>query len=127
MTLGEIVQKYRGEHDVSQRQFAISCGLSNGYISMLEKNVNPKTGLPLVSSLPAYKKIADAIGISLNELLTKIDDSPIEVTEEDEQIQTPTVNLDSGRMREFGELFEKLPFEKQALILHQIKEFLKGL
>lgn len=37
MTLGEFIRKYRSEHDLSQRQFALKCGLSNGYISMLEK------------------------------------------------------------------------------------------
>lgn len=44
MTLSDFVKEYRKEHDLSQRQFAAICGLSNGYISMLEKNMNPKTG-----------------------------------------------------------------------------------
>ena len=44
MKIGDLIQKYRAEHDMSQRQFAIMCGLSNGYISMLEKGKNPKTG-----------------------------------------------------------------------------------
>ena len=42
MKLGDLIRKYREQHDLSQRQFAISCGLSNGYISMLEKGRNPK-------------------------------------------------------------------------------------
>ena len=48
MTLSDLVQEYRREHGLSQRQFASICGLSNGYISMLERNVNPKTGQPFV-------------------------------------------------------------------------------
>lgn len=44
MTLGEIIVKYRLEHGLSQRQFALRCGLSNGYIAMIEKNRNPATG-----------------------------------------------------------------------------------
>ena len=59
MTLSDLVQEYRREHGLSQRQFASICGLSNGYISMLERNVNPKTGQPVTPSLPALKKIAD--------------------------------------------------------------------
>ena len=47
MTLSDLVQEYRREHGLSQRQFASICGLSNGYISMLERNVNPKTGQPV--------------------------------------------------------------------------------
>ncbi len=62
MTLSDFVKEYRKEHDLSQRQFAAICGLSNGYISMLERNLNPKTGLPLTPSLPALKKISTAMG-----------------------------------------------------------------
>ena len=47
MTLRELVMDFRKEHGISQRQFANMCGLSNGYISMLERNSNPKTGLPV--------------------------------------------------------------------------------
>ena len=38
MTLSDLVQEYRREHGLSQRQFASICGLSNGYISMLEQS-----------------------------------------------------------------------------------------
>ena len=37
MTLKDLVIKYRADNGLSQRQFALQCGLSNGYISMLEK------------------------------------------------------------------------------------------
>ena len=72
MTLSDFVKEYRKEHDLSQRQFAAICGLSNGYISMLERNLNPKTGLPLTPSLPALKKISTAMGMSLGDLLTAV-------------------------------------------------------
>ena len=62
MTLSDFVKEYRKEHDLSQRLFAAICGLSNGYISMLERNLNPKTGLPLTPSLPALKKISTVMG-----------------------------------------------------------------
>ena len=77
MTLSDFVKEYRKEHDLSQRQFAAICGLSNGYISMLERNLNPKTGLPLTPSLPALKKISTAMGMSLGDLLTAVDDMPL--------------------------------------------------
>ena len=79
MTLSDFVKEYRKEHDLSQRQFAAICGLSNGYISMLEKNMNPKTGLPLTPSLPARTKISDGMGISLADMLTTVDDMPVEL------------------------------------------------
>lgn len=80
MTLGALVAEYRREHGLSQRQFAIQCGLSNGYISMLEKNNNPKTGLPVTPSIPALKKIASGMGISLDELLSIADDMPVDMS-----------------------------------------------
>ena len=37
MKLSEIIKKYRKEHDLSQRQMGARCGLSTGYISLIEK------------------------------------------------------------------------------------------
>ena len=82
MTLGEIIKAYRDERGMSQRQFAVVCNLSNGYISMLESNKNPKTGIPVVTSLPTMKKIADVMGISVNVLLEQVDDTPIDMGED---------------------------------------------
>lgn len=123
MTLGEIVRKYREEHNISQRQFAEASGLSNGYISMLEKNINPKTGLPMASSLGAMKKLAAAMNISVNDLIDRVDDTPIELTDEDIASETPTVT-DSRRLEEFMELFDMLPSDKQALVIKMIKGIL---
>ncbi len=79
MTLRELLVQYRDEHKLSQRQFAEICGLSNGYISMLEKNFNPSTSEPLTPSLPVLKKIATGMGITLNDLFLKIEDIPVEL------------------------------------------------
>lgn len=79
MTLSDLIQEYRRAHSLSQRQFASACGLSNGYISMLEKNENPKTGQPVTPSLPALKKISDGMGLSLHDLLSNIDDIPVDL------------------------------------------------
>lgn len=80
MKLGEHIKLYRKEHDMSQRQFAALCGLSNGYISMLEKNENPKTKLPVTPSIPALSKIADVMGITLDTLLNLADDMPVDIS-----------------------------------------------
>jgi transcriptional regulator with XRE-family HTH domain len=74
MTLGAIVKRYRDEHGISQRQFAATCGLSNGFISMLEKNKNPKTGLPMAPSLLVVKKIAQSMNTSFHALIQQADD-----------------------------------------------------
>ena len=83
MRLGEIIQAYRREHGISQRQFAASCEISNGYISMLEKGKNPRTEEAIIPSLAMLKKIADAMGTSLNELVLHAEDMKIYLSEEE--------------------------------------------
>lgn len=77
MTLGDCVKEYRDSHDLSQRQFAELCDLSNAYISVLEKNVNPKTGEAPAPTYGVYKKIAGAMGISVQSLMEKADESAV--------------------------------------------------
>lgn len=77
MKLRDLIKNYRDAHDLSQRQFANQCNLSNGYISILEKGVNPKTGKPVTPTIPQLKKLADGMAMTLNELFEKVDDMPV--------------------------------------------------
>jgi repressor LexA len=79
MKLGDLIREYRESHDYSQRQFAVMCNLSNGYISFLEKGINPNTGKPITPTLPQLKKLADGMRISLSDLFDKVDDMPIDL------------------------------------------------
>lgn len=79
MTLGEFIKAYRDKNNLSQRQFAEKSGVSNGYISMLEKNENPKTGQPLSPSMPVLRKIASAMGMTVNDLSSFVDDMAIDL------------------------------------------------
>jgi len=54
MTLGDFLRKYRDDHNISQRSFAKACGVSNGYISMIEKGINPKTNEPITPLYIVY-------------------------------------------------------------------------
>ena len=81
MLLGEIIANYRKEHDLSQRQFSALCkGVSNGYISMIENNCNPSTGKPIVPSLDKLRIIANAMNMTLQDLLTLADDMPVDIS-----------------------------------------------
>ena len=80
MNLGDLIREYRDSHGLSQRQFAYQCGLSNGYISILEKGINPSTGKPVTPTIPQLKKIADGLGITLSDLFEKADDMPIDIS-----------------------------------------------
>lgn len=80
MKLGDIILNYRREHALSQRQFAAKCkGLTNGYISMIENGLNPNNNKPIVPSLAKLKILANGMSISLDELLALMDDTSVEI------------------------------------------------
>ena len=85
MTLGEYLKQYRDAHDLSQRQFAALCGVSNGYISMLEKGENPKTGEPITPTMQSVVSIARGMGMTMQELLSVVDDLYLDLTENEKQ------------------------------------------
>lgn len=82
MTLSELIVFYRKENGLSQRKFAELTGLSNGYISMLEKGINPNTNLPITPALPQLKKLAQGMNITLSELFTQAEDIEISLGSE---------------------------------------------
>ena len=77
MKIGEIVQQYLTDHNMSQRQFAKICGLSNGYISMLIIGKNPKTEKAIIPSLSAVMSLSTGMGMTLSDFLEKVDDESI--------------------------------------------------
>lgn len=79
MKLGDLIKDYRSSHGLSQRQFALQCGLSNGYISILEKGVNPNTDKPVTPTIPQLRKLAGGMGLTVTELLERVDDMPIDL------------------------------------------------
>jgi transcriptional regulator with XRE-family HTH domain len=83
MKLGEFLRDYRLQHDLSQRQLALICGLSNGTISNFEKGINPNTGKPITPKIEQIRKIATALGISVADLFEMIDDMPIDISAEE--------------------------------------------
>ena len=124
MTLRDLVKEYRASHGLSQRQFAAACGLSNGYVSMLEKNLNPKTGLPVTPSLPALKKIATGMGLSLTDLFTQADDIPVDLLAHDTEENAPAPESEGGHSTldmEIASLIANLPHEKKQEALNYIR------
>lgn len=79
MKLSEYIIKYRTDNNLSQRQFAEKCGLSNSYISMIENELNPKSGKPAVPTLSALKKMAQCMGISIDEFIGAIEEIDIKL------------------------------------------------
>lgn len=75
MELSKIISAYREKNKISQREFARLCGLSNSLISILEAGINKQTGKPAVPDMITYKKLADGMHITMQELFEKIGNS----------------------------------------------------
>lgn len=72
MLLGEIIKKYREEHQMSLQDFADLIGTSRSYIHMLEKNINPSTNKPISPSIETLKSLANAMNMDLELLLKQL-------------------------------------------------------
>jgi transcriptional regulator with XRE-family HTH domain len=128
MTLGEFIKQYRERNNLSQRKFAIRCGLSNGYISMLEDGKNPKTGKPLVTKIENIMKIASAMGYTLTDLFESIDDMEIDISAFQgtaAKATEPSSMVLSARERDLVSLFRLLTDEEQEHVLQTAKMIAK--
>lgn len=73
MYIGEIIKDYRIKNKISQRAFASRTSLSPSYINTLEKIYNPKTGKPYSVTTDVAIEIANAMFISIEDLLNMLD------------------------------------------------------
>lgn len=104
MKLGDLIARYRADHSMSQRQFANICGLSNGYVSILEKGKNPATNKPVTPTIPQLKKIAGGMGMTLMDLLDQVDDMPIDIGEPEVPTQLSVFENNIASALDEGEL-----------------------
>jgi len=89
MTLAEFIVSYRKEHGISQRRLADQCDLSTGYISLIEKEINPQTGKKMVPTLAVFDKLAKGMGMTIDDLFAAVDDMPVSLSD-----KTALVNED---------------------------------
>lgn len=73
MKPGDKIKAYRNEHHLSLRDFAKKCGLSFSQVRLMEIGRN-SGGNPSNISWPSLKKVADAMGITVYELVDGCDD-----------------------------------------------------
>ena len=73
MKLKDAIIKFRQENNLSQREFAKRCNLSHNTIHLLEKGVNPRSGKELIPDTLTYKKVADGMGITMDDLFMSLD------------------------------------------------------
>lgn len=125
MRIGEWINTYRAENQLSMADFAKKTGVSKAYVGFLEKGtVNPTTKM--------LSKIANALGMTLQEFMVSVDDDDIitipsasdllPLTADEESLLSKYRRLDDRRQyavqgytdskleeqeRETGELYEE--------------------
>ena len=92
MTLGQIIKKYREEHGLSQDMIAERANLSKAYISVLERNKNPKTGRPPVVTPKTINSIAGALNTTFDAIFAELD-RDIKVSVKEQFPDTPRANI----------------------------------
>lgn len=111
MHLGDVIKRYRSEHGrMSMQSFADKCGLSKGYIAMLERNVNSKTGEPVVPSIETFIKVASAMDMTLDELTNIVDENQPVSLIHSEFAKRPSNSrgISTERLAELSDLYLKL-------------------
>lgn len=117
MKLSELIIEYRREHGISQRQMASQCSLSTGYISLIEKEINPQTGKPMVPSLAVLNKLAKGMGITLDNLLSVCDDMPVDISATEKTVLDEKDGLDP----EIAEIILSLSESKKQEALRYLR------
>ena len=110
MRIGEIIKRYRDEHGETMRSLAERLGVSHGYIAMLEKGVNNKTGKEPAPSIYFFADFARLAGISVDELLRMTDGT--------QPVTIPTRNREK---EELLHLLEALPEDKLQEAVNYIR------
>lgn len=126
MTLGQMIRNYRWDHKISQREFASKCGLSRTYVAQLESGLNPTTGKAPIPTVTTLNDIANAMGISFDDLIWTVDDMTIDISEKtpSELVDIPILGsvaagFDKWEVHEFG----KMPIQRSWLHNRSPKEF----
>lgn len=73
MKLGALIKSFRIKNNMTMQEFADSAGLSKGYVSMLEKGVHPQNNKKIVPSISTFQKVAQVLGLSVNQLVEVVD------------------------------------------------------
>lgn len=126
MLLGDIIKKYRVEHQMSLQDFANLINSSRSYIHMLEKNVNPSTNKPINPSIETLKLLANAMNMDLEFLLKQLDDDQdIYLDEKEYKKQFKSKDENESRYTSYDGVDIEGLDEKDVEELNRFVEFLK--
>ncbi|AIF86096.1 TPA: helix-turn-helix domain-containing protein [Streptococcus agalactiae] len=121
MHLGKYIKKYRDTNNLSMAEFAKESGISKAYVSILEKNRDPRNGKEIIPSIPIIKKVSDTIGISFDDLLNSLDENQIVALNETKTEK----NLTSSTLQKITSTSSQLEQPRQEKVLSFANEQLE--
>lgn len=121
--IGEFIRKYRG--NMSLREFANKCGISHTHLDSVEKGYDPRTNKPVRITVETLKKIANAMNMSVNDLLIQSGEVKLDeiVYDNAEHIK------DTITIKIYGSIKAGVPLESQNDIVDYMdvpREWAKG-
>lgn len=119
MTLSEFIKNYRKEHNLSQRKFAQKCGVSNGYISMIENEKNPCTGKEISLTTEKLKALSDGMGVSFTFLINAMNNRSNDLS------VNCNIEIDDPMEKALIELYHSVPDQHKEEILKIMEKSIK--
>lgn len=116
--IGDFIKKYRG--DMSLRDFAEKCGISHTHLDSIEKGFDPRTGKTVRVTVDTLKKIANAMNMTINDLLIQSGDVKIDGLSFDNCIQVKN-DSDIIKIPVLGVIKAGIPIEAQEDIIDYIE------
>lgn len=115
-TLGDIIKKYRLSQnpELSIRKFAEKCNLSYSYISMLEKNKDPR-GNAIIPTIATINKVAIAMDMDFDTLFNQLDSNyliKVNATPDIEPLPYNKTEHLKAYINWFSKILAKMPDDK---------------
>nr|DAW36037.1 MAG TPA: Repressor protein CI [Caudoviricetes sp.] len=129
MHLGEIIKEFRAANKLSMAKFAEMANVSKVYISVLERNKRPDTEKPVIPSIPVIKNVAEAMGMSFDDLFNMLEDNQVVSVVDDSvinKISNIVYKLSNDRQRKVYNYAENLIKEQNGIEEEKVVYLVRG-
>lgn len=129
MHLGEIIKEFRAANKLSMAKFAEMANVSKAYISVLERNKRPDTEKPVIPSIPVIKNVAEAMGMSFDDLFNMLEDNQVVSVVDDSvvnKISNIVYKLSNDRQRKVYNYVDDLMKEQDGIQEEKVVYLVRG-
>lgn len=116
-TLGDIIKKYRTDTSSTLADVATLCGITKGYVAMLEKNVNSKTGRPVKPTIETILKVCAGLHLDIEQVFEDLYDDYITTIPTLKVHHTDSVHNLSQQDKDFLAYLHQLNEKGQKILL----------